>query len=298
MNEKHRRGDWPDRNIEYFYYQTLVGAWPLPLDRALLVMEKAARESKQHTSWTRRNPDYDAALHDFVAGTLNDTSFTADLERFVSKLVKPGCVNSLAQTLLKLTTPGVPDIYQGTEFWDLSLVDPDNRRPVDFESRRAALTDLAASQLGTDTPPEAALSALWNDDSSGRAKQFLIWRVLNFRRTQAALFARGDYQPLAIEGDRPGNVIAFARVLDDHAVLAIAPRLILSLTHAEDALPLGAAVWGNTCLRLPNGFEGSNWRNVLTGEQLPPSSGHQSNTLSLAGVLQRFPVALLEGSRK
>jgi (1->4)-alpha-D-glucan 1-alpha-D-glucosylmutase len=132
-NERHRRGGWPDRNTEYLLYQTLVGAWPLEVDRALTYMEKAIREAKVHTSWTHMNPDYEEAVRGFVTDVLSDPEFTSDLAAFVAPLVQPGRVNALAQTLLKLTAPGVPDLYQGTEVWNLSLVDPDNRRPVDYD---------------------------------------------------------------------------------------------------------------------------------------------------------------------
>jgi len=297
LNKPHRRGDWPDRNIEYFYYQTLIGAWPLPLERALLVMEKASREAKQHTSWTRPNPAYDEALQAFVTGTLGDPGFTTDLDKFVSTLVTPGCVNSLAQTLLKLTAPGVPDIYQGTEFWDLSLVDPDNRRPVDFETRLASLAELVAAQLGAEVPPDTALGSLADDLSSGRAKQFLIWRVLNFRRDHASLFARGDYRPVTVEGDRSGNVVAFARVESGKAVLAVVPRLVMSSIHSGNPFPLGDSVWGDTSLRLPAELEGWTWQNVLTGEEPQPIPNHRPHSLKLADVFRQFPVALLQGLR-
>ncbi|HUC85708.1 MAG TPA: malto-oligosyltrehalose synthase, partial [Candidatus Acidoferrales bacterium] len=136
MNARHRQGDFPDRNAEYLYYQTLVGAWPLPEERAQAYMEKASHEAKEHTDWTRRNPEYEAALKQFICGTLQDAGFTQDLGDFVGHIAEAAAVNSLAQTLIKLTAPGVPDIYQGCELWDLSLVDPDNRRPVDFARRQ------------------------------------------------------------------------------------------------------------------------------------------------------------------
>ena len=140
MTESHRAGDWPDRNTEYFFYQTLVGAWPVCTERLTVYMEKVSREAKVHTSWTSPNADYDDALRLFVEASLADAAFMQDVE-FVEPLVGPGRINSLAQTLIKLTAPGVPDLYQGTELWALHLVDPDNRRSVDYDERRRALSE-------------------------------------------------------------------------------------------------------------------------------------------------------------
>lgn len=134
-NERYRKDNLPDRNAEYLFYQTVVGAWPIDAERAAAFMEKAAREAKMHTGWERPDPDYENALKAFVEGVLSDPAFVSDLEAFVTPLIEPGRINALSQTLIKLTAPGVPDLYQGTGLWDLSLVDPDNRRPVDFAFR-------------------------------------------------------------------------------------------------------------------------------------------------------------------
>src|SRR5207244_10874309 len=142
FGDRHRADpSLPDRNAECLLYQTLVGAWPLSVERAVAYMEKASKEAKEHTSWVNPDPVYDDALRRFVEGTLGDAEFTAALEAFVAPLVEPGRVNALAQTLLKLASPGVPDIYQGCELWDHSLVDPDNRRPVDFSVREPLLSE-------------------------------------------------------------------------------------------------------------------------------------------------------------
>src|SRR5690606_3842154 len=142
LAEPHWAGATPDRNVEYLLYQTLVGAWPIGADRVLPYLEKACREAKEHTSWTQANAAYEESVRRFAEGVLGDAELVADLERFVARLVEPGRSNSLAQELIKLTSPGVPDVYQGTELWDLSLVDPDNRRPVDFALRRRLLAEL------------------------------------------------------------------------------------------------------------------------------------------------------------
>ena len=197
MNGKHRRNGWPDHNSEYLYYQTLVGAWPLSVERAQAYMEKASCEAKQHTDWTRRNATYETALRDFVARTLQDPEFKSDLEQFLTPLVEAGRVNSLAQTLVKLTAPGVPDIYQGTELWDLSLVDPDNRRPVDFEVRRGLLEDAA-----TLSAEEA-----WRRREEGLPKLWLIRKTLAARAQRPEWFAgTSAYEPLIARAVRkPGT---------------------------------------------------------------------------------------------
>ena len=202
LNERYRRGGWPDRNTEYLLYQTLVGAWPLEVERALTYMEKAIREAKVHTSWTHTNADYEAAVRGFVTDVLADPEFTADLAAFVAPLVQAGRVNALAQTLLKLTAPGVPDLYQGTEVWDLSLVDPDNRRPVDYDLRRRLLREFEGA-----TPEQ-----VWARVDEGLPKLWLIRQALALRRRQPELFGpQGDYQPLLAKGERAAHVVAFAR---------------------------------------------------------------------------------------
>jgi (1->4)-alpha-D-glucan 1-alpha-D-glucosylmutase len=253
-----------DRRSELLFYQTLVGAWPLESERAAAYLEKAAREAKLQTSWRRPDPDADAALRAFAEGALADAEFLADLASFVEPLVGPGRVNSLAQTLLKLTSPGVPDLYQGTELWDLSLVDPDNRRPVDYALRRRLREEL--HRLG---PEEVCARA-----DEGLPKLWLIQRALALRARRPELFgpgAAGSYAPLAALGPRAEHVVALAR---GEAALAVVPRLVLRLGGA----------WDDTLLPLPSGA----WRNVLTGDSVG------GGDVPLERLLERFPVALLQ----
>ncbi|HEY3238029.1 MAG TPA: malto-oligosyltrehalose synthase [Acidimicrobiia bacterium] len=262
-NRRHRIGDQPDRNIEWLLYQTLVGAWPLPVERAMTYIEKAAKEAKEHTSWVNPEPAYDAALRSFVEGVLADGEFLAQLDEFAAPLVGPGRVNSLAMALLKLTSPGVPDTYQGTELWDLSLVDPDNRRPVDWESRAALLSEAEAI-----SPAEA-----WGARAdSGLPKMLLTQRALHLRRRRPEAF-RGEYSPLAASGTKAGHVVAYAR---GGEVVAVAPRLVLGL----------GGEWWDTALTLPAG----EWRDVLDGER------RLKGGVELAELLGPFPVALLEAA--
>lgn len=254
INEAHRNGAHPDRNTEYLLYQTLVGAHPLEVERAVAYMNKAAREAKRFTSWTAPDEDYEAALERFVRGVLGDKEFVSELDRFVRPLVDPGRINSLAQILLKLTCPGVPDTYQGCEVWDLSLVDPDNRRRVDYRTRRGLLARC--------TTAEEAM-AFWE---AGGAKIFLIRRALGLR---GEIAITGTYEPLPAEGPGEDHVIAFTR----SGVLAgVAPRLVLGR-------PAG---WEDTRVDLPQG----NWVNALTDQEV-------ANCPLLGELWEAFPVALL-----
>jgi (1->4)-alpha-D-glucan 1-alpha-D-glucosylmutase len=261
LNERYRRGRWPDRNTEYLLYQTLVGAWPLEVERAVTYMEKAIREAKAHTSWTHTNAEYEEAVRGFVTDVLADSEFTADLASFVTPLVGAGRVNALAQVLLKLTTPGVPDLYQGTEIWNLSLVDPDNRRPVDYSLRQELLSELEGA-----TPEQ-----IWARVDEGMPKLWLVRQALALRRRRPELFGpQGDYRPLLATGERAAHVVAFAR---DAGAVTVVPRLVLGLNGD----------WGDTTLELPDGM----WRNELTGENV------DGNVTRMAELLARFPVALL-----
>ncbi|MDE3192073.1 MAG: malto-oligosyltrehalose synthase [Chloroflexota bacterium] len=259
-NDRHRTAGMPDREMEYLYYQTLVGAHPLPLDRALAYMEKAAREAGRGTSWTAPNERYERALADFVRGTLGDPVFTADLDSFVAPLVRPGRVTSLAQTLLRLTLPGVPDVYQGDELWDLSLVDPDSRRPVDHELRGRLLDDL-------DGMPVAEILARMDE---GLPKLHVIRRSLAVRAERPDAFASGSHDPLAPEGARAAHVVAYAR---GGEVAVVVPRLVVAL----------AGDWRDTTVALPDG----RWCDRLTGA---PRAG---GVRRVAELLDAFPVALL-----
>ncbi len=261
MNARHRTNGQPDRNAEYLYYQTLVGAWPLSVERAVAYMEKAVREAGEHTSWTGKNTAYESALRDFIAASLADSKFREDLESFVAPMLKPGCVNSLAQTLLKLTAPGVPDIYQGNELWDFSLVDPDNRRPVDFPLRQQLM-----AKVNTLSAAEA-----WAQWESGLPKLWLLRNVLHLRRRRPELFSPdAAYEGLAATGGKSGHVVAFKR---GGNLIAVVPRLIIGL----------GGDWEDTALELPRG----NWQMELTGEKLPHKPA------LLRDLLRAFPVALL-----
>ncbi|MBV9302085.1 MAG: malto-oligosyltrehalose synthase [Acidobacteriaceae bacterium] len=260
-NEKFKTDDWPDRNTEYLLYQTLIGAWPISCDRLNPYVEKACREAKQHTSWHAPNEAFEKATREFVRALYEDPTFLGELKAFVQPLIQPGRVNSLSQVLLKLTSPGIPDTYQGSELWDLSLVDPDNRRPVDYELRRRILGEL----------PNLAVEEVWKRIDEGLPKLWTIYHTLRIRRQYVSAFQDGaPYRPLPAEGAKAQHAVAYMRG-DDIAVLV--PRLVLKLDRC----------WGDTSIEMPCG----NWRNQLSG------AVHKGCQLAVSEVLDPFPVALL-----
>jgi (1->4)-alpha-D-glucan 1-alpha-D-glucosylmutase len=290
----------PDRNDEYLFYQTVLGAWPWGVDapdedfteRIEAFMLKAAREAQVHTSWVNPDPAYEDALRDFVRAAL-DTSrpnpFLEDIVGLREIVAHAGAINALAQQLLKLTAPGVPDIYQGTELWDQSLVDPDNRRPVDYTRRTRLLRGLQRRR------PDRRLAAdLLEAKADGRVKLFLTSRALAYRNAHPDLFARGDYIPLAADGAAADHVVAFARREAEAEVIVAVPRLVIGLTRKELVDPIGPEVWGETRLLLPDAAPGERYRNVFTGQTPETSPDDGGATLSLAEVFADLPFALLE----
>ncbi|QGG96303.1 malto-oligosyltrehalose synthase [Actinomarinicola tropica] len=257
---------WPDPRMEHLLWQTLVGAHPLGADRAVAYMEKAAKEAKRHTSWVDPVPAFDDALAAFVRAVCEDEELTADLAAFVEPLVPAGRLNALAQKLVQLTAPGVPDIYQGTELWDLSLVDPDNRRPVDHDLRRRLLS--RAREL----TPEQRRDA----DDEGTPKLWVVHRALALRAERPEWFDGASYAPLAVGGAAAGHAFAYLR--GGHAA-AVVPRLPLGLEAAGG--------WQDTTVELP---EGSWWDEL--GERR-----WDGGSIRLADLLERFPVALLRDDR-
>jgi (1->4)-alpha-D-glucan 1-alpha-D-glucosylmutase len=294
----------PDFNEEYLLYQVLVGAWPLELgsksdrehflSRIRQYMNKAVHEAKVNLSWVNQDPEYVAALEAFVTRILQPGTasrpnlFLQDLERFVPAVAFFGAMNSLSQTLLKITAPGVADMYQGTELWDFSLVDPDNRREVDFELRRRRLEELShrANEGESSLLPRLCEELLenWRD---GRIKLWTTLRALNFRRARAPLFRSGSYLPLPGAVEKEEHIVAFAREYKGSAVVAAVPRLSYELMSGQMRPPIADA-WGNAELVLPPGY--TEFVNVFTGEMLASSNGR---TLLGREVFAHFPVALL-----
>ena len=278
---------------EVFYYQTLAGAWPLDpagregfRERLEAYAIKAAREAKMETRWTAPHGDYESALTGFIRRTLEPSGadrFLDDFSRFASRLAFWGAFNSLGMTLVKIAAPGVPDFYQGTELWDLSLVDPDNRRPVDFGMRTEALDAVTA-------PGRGVIRELLRSWSDGRIKMYVTARALGARRRDPELFLEGEYLPLSARGSRAGNVLAFARRHGDAWAIAVAPRLISKMAR-PGKLAIPDEAWGDTVLVLPPGAPAA-WRNAFV-----EGAGARGETgeIPMAEVLSGFPVALLVG---
>jgi len=288
----------PDANDEYLLYQTLVGAWPLGemdggaheefVGRIQAYMEKATREAKVHTSWINPNEEYDAGLRGFVAAILSsdgDNPFLADFTAFQRPVARMGMVNSLAQTLVKLASPGVPDIYQGQEIWDFSLVDPDNRRPVDYALRQRMLDGLRERMGGDRTALCRELVEGWED---GRIKLYVTHVALCAREEHEAAFTGGEYLPLAVTGARAEHVLAFARRGGGSTLVAVVPRLVATLSADRDYTVPKADAWGDTRLDLGSLGDGR-WRDLFSGVEV----GADGGSVRVAEVLGGFPVALL-----
>jgi len=277
----------PDRDDEYLLYQTLLGVWSPAEDLAVLTerlqayVVKAAREAKRSTSWIAPNAEYEKALGDFVGELLADperSAFMKDFGALAATVAFFGRINSLAQTVLKITAPGVPDFYQGTELTALTLVDPDNRRRVDFD---AAAGHLAAIQRLRGSPREL----VWKQEGAA-SKLFVIRKLLQLRRDDPELFARGDYQALQVDGARKEHVFAFSRTHEGRCCIVIVPRWTAKLMDAVNELPLGDRVWGDTRINA----SAMRMRDVFTEREVAIEGG-----VSVASVLSEFPVAVLVG---
>jgi (1->4)-alpha-D-glucan 1-alpha-D-glucosylmutase len=290
----------PDNNEEYFLYQTLVGAWPLEMEyegdhseftgRIQQYMEKAIHEAKVNLSWLNPNPQYVRAMNSFVKEILESRRgktnlFRNSLQKFISPVIYFGLINALAQTVLKLTCPGVPDIYQGQELWDFSLVDPDNRRRVDFELRKRTLERMPRN--GSEGDIAAFCRDALHDPYDGRLKMWVTSRTLNFRRQHKDLFRNGNYLPLRVTRGREEHVVTFARRHAGNALITAIPRLSYTLMKGKEAPPLGA-IWGDSEIALPPEAIGRRLHNVFTGESL-----HAGETILCREVFANFPVALL-----
>ncbi|TVR90079.1 MAG: malto-oligosyltrehalose synthase [Spirochaetaceae bacterium] len=259
---------YPDGATEYLMYQTVVGAWPIELERLQPYLEKAVREAKLYSSWTNIDPEYEAAVFEFAESMLGSDTCRSLIQELVEEIREAGWLNSLALTLLKLACPGVPDIYQGNELWDLSLVDPDNRRAVDYELRSELLARVSPDD---ETDLGEALAAVAADTEHGLAKLWVTRQALHLRRRRPVLFLEGEYQALDVSGEKAAHAVAFSR---GGKVVALLPRLPYTL----------GGDWADTTVHLPEG----RWFNVLSGEVV------SGGAVALKELCANFPVALLE----
>ncbi len=295
----------PSRNEEYLLYQTLVGTWPFcnPDEdeftefrtRIKEYMLKAMREAKVHTSWISPNSLREDAVLYFVDSILKESggnNFLHDFASFQKLTAACGIFNSLSQTLLKITSPGIPDFYQGNELWDFSLVDPDNRRPVDYRVRKKLLDELLRKEASEGILKTAREVVATRND--GRIKLHLTSKALGFRRENRALFESGRYLPLTVEGTGQEHVCAFERSVNDSSVLVVVPRFCSRLMGDSSSLPLGAEVWQDTRVIQQFDTATSCYRNIFTGEVLHLDQQDGQLTLALQDILSEYPVALLE----
>ena len=294
----------PDRNDEYLLYQTLLGIWPFGMpdaeaaarlaERVERYFLKAVREAKVHSSWINPDNDYETAVRDFIHALLSPdpaNHFLRDFLPFHERVARLGAFNSLSQLLLKLASPGVPDIYQGNEIWDFSLTDPDNRRPVDYAMRRESLSAIRA--LDTKRGAAGCAAELLGHLEDGRIKLYLTWKTLAFRRDHEPAFRDGDYLPLKLHGQRADHVCAFARQWGGDVFIVMAPRLLAGLMGEEQALPVGQHAWGDTWAELPPDCFQGQWLNALNGQAVETGMFDGSSGLALAQVFASFPYALL-----
>jgi (1->4)-alpha-D-glucan 1-alpha-D-glucosylmutase len=299
----------PSPDDEYLLYQTLVGAWPIELlapdepaasalegfrERVNAYMIKAAREGKQSSSWATPNTEYETALSNFVRRILDrdhSYSFVIDLQAFATRVALPGMVNSLTQTVLKLTIPGIPDIYQGCELWDLNLVDPDNRRSVDFTRRSAALHMMPRPPAAR----RAGISAMLHTWHDGNIKLFATAELLAERRRRPLLFSDGAYTALDATGERAENLLAFTRTKDEAAIAVVAPRLVVSLGAGEGKMPIGDA-WRDSAVVCPPTLAGRRWTNVFTGEVVAVRDERQEHVWKARDLFADLPIAALTAS--
>jgi (1->4)-alpha-D-glucan 1-alpha-D-glucosylmutase len=287
----------PDANEEYFLYQAMVGAWPLEPDeeaafpaRLKAYMTKALREAKVNTSWLTPDEEYEQAVLAFIDHLLDpDRPFLEAFRPFQRRAAEIGIVNGLAQLVIKCTAPGVPDFYQRTELWDLSLVDPDNRRQVDYE-RRARILD----ELRTVMPSPAVVSSLFESRADGRVKMYTMIRALAVRRSMPDVFAAGGYVPLTCTGTEAEHAFAFARIHAGGIAVACVPRLVASLPGRCLTPPIGADCWNDTSIRLPAAAPvGGGLVDAFTGARIEPSSSAEGeHVIKVADLLAHFPVAL------
>ncbi len=284
----------PDKNDEYFLYQILIGSFPFfedefveYIDRIKNYVIKAVREAKIHTAWLKPDSEYEDAFIQFVERILlpsDENNFLEAFLKFQRKISFYGIFNSLSQSLLKITSPGLPDFYQGSELWDLNLVDPDNRRPVDYEQRNQFLSDI---KIKAEQNTFELLRDLWLHKEDGRIKLFLMYKALAAKKMHRFLFEQGDYIPLEVDGRFKNHIFSFLRTYEGKCVVAVVPRFLTSILEEGEHFS-GEVVWHDT--HVLNSQKVSKWNNIFTGEKI---SG--KDRLWIGEIFQHFPVALLIG---
>ncbi len=292
LQGKSKKEEWSISNEEYFLYQSLVGGWPVeePLpenfaDRLSEYLLKAMKEAKVNTSWSTPNQEHEEQAVAFAKKILDPShGFIAAFRPFQKKVAHYGIFNSLAQSVVKLTSPGVPDVYQGCELWDLSFVDPDNRRPVDYQIRQSYLEQILAK---VKTDRQGLLADLLQSKEDGRIKLFTVYTCLHLRNQYVALFNEGMYIPLEVSGKYKEHIIAFARQKEGQSVIIAVPRFLTKVI-SEEQLPLGEPVWADTTLELPKSLDAGNWRDAFSEKSIK-----STGKLLAKDLFKDFPVSVL-----
>jgi (1->4)-alpha-D-glucan 1-alpha-D-glucosylmutase len=293
----------PSASEEYFFYQELMGMWPMEdprseeydqlRERIQAHMMKALREAKLSTGWMNPDAAYEKGVADFVRAVLepaDDNHFPSEFRQFVRTVLRPGMWNGLAQTLLKIGAPGVPDFYQGSELWNLNLVDPDKRQPVDYARRRCLLEQIERmEQQGA----EEVLEQLMRHPETGGIKLYVTSRALRFRKTHPQLFANGAYLPLRGVGDRQRHLVAFARATGNRSMIVVTGRHFVGM-GGRDRAPVGD-LWGDSVLLLRKELSDTVYRDVFTHRVLEVEGRKGRRFVPLARIFSHLPVALLEG---
>jgi (1->4)-alpha-D-glucan 1-alpha-D-glucosylmutase len=292
----------PSANEEYFLYQTLVGAWPLdPMNseehrqfvgRIHAYMEKALREAKVNTSWINPNAEYELAFHSFLDAVLDRSVSKVFLDEFAifqANIARAGIFNSLSQTLMKIASPGLPDFYQGTEVWNFSLADPDNRRPVNYDLLKRLLARLQPAESEN---PALLVDRLMAEPNDGSLKLYVTRAALRFRREQRELFAKGSYLPLRVRGAKHTHVVGFARSLGETTALVLVGRFFAQL-DAQTRLPFGTGAWGNTEIVLRKQLPAGTYRDVFTGQTVSATRKNSDLAVSVSEAFSHLPIALL-----
>ena len=288
INQAYKQEGMPDANDEYLLYQTLLGTYPFEEkeladfpDRIKDYILKAVREAKVHTAWLRPDEAYEEAFSSFIEKLLVDKSdFIEHFKPFQQKIAEYGIYNSLSQVLIKNTAPGVPDLYQGAELWELSLVDPDNRRPVDYQKRREFLQDIKTRSSQNILQ---LIEELIATKENGKIKLFLTHQLLTARKKYSDIFQNGDYQEIEVSGKYQDNIVAFSRNYRDKTLVAIAPRFLTGIIKPGE-LPLGMEIWQDTSLKLAK----KDWHNLIDAQTI-------AGETAVGKIIQNFPVALLIG---
>ena len=285
----------PDKNLEYFIYQTLIGSFPFNpddtgdyLNRIKQYLVKSMREAKEHSSWTRPDAEYESAALTFTGNILNSNSeFYNDFSSFRKKIAFYGVYNSLSQSLVKISSPGVPDFYQGTEMWDLFLVDPDNRQPVDYNLRRKSLNEIIKMDKESGVEDRISfLQSLLINPSDAKIKLYVTYKSLQVRNNNLEFYNEGDFIPVETGGKFKDNLIAFARSFEDKVIVTLAPRFLTDLVE-ENKLPTGLDVWNDTYIKL-NKINYSALKNNFTGEVF-----EKKDKILIGEIFRNFPYGLL-----